>query len=1060
MFKNNYIIGLGGTGGQAVAAFRRATVTRSDEYEALVKDRGVHFEYLYVDSNEMELNASSRGVGIWSIPGGDIRLNGSQRLDISSQNGFDLSHAQSLRNVRPWFGDGLETREFTVQGIQGAAQRRRYGRMLFANKAADFDAIISQGIGRLQKGSEDALDITYHIFATVGGGTGSGSLADVVSFLCQHGENAGFRYRTLLYLFVGGAGAAISNSSYFYQNEYAVLTDLNALMAGRYKPEIAAYPEEVILSNRENPISGIYISSEHGSTNSRSLYQQVECMANACFDVIGMMACGTGAEESQFDRAFTGEDLVDTLTGESTDTSQWDSTRQVPPGQTDISERSYRFRTIGVSRCKEPVDEMRNILKCTLYRQIIMHWLAGEGYKDGFNRQRLLSCESNKDIYDDTLTRHGENAQYMQNSLLGQKIDEYNNQVLKDFKNKFNLDDDKPKDKEEKDKTQELSKTEGIDFSPEDLQAINSYVRTVVNTIRGDSESIVRQAGGVFSSEMQRICENEADNLYKRIVQKLKERRAWHGDKNYNGGIWGLKDVNEYLDNLNTILQNSINNGVKFSTNIGNMEKREQQWRKIAGLTKLTSKQDTMYKCHYEEGRAVICRSLLEREEYIRMIMRQSLREKLIQLQARITVKIRELEALDMKQSAVVNECRGRMGKPSADVVCLYDAERLDKHVKYLTGPESEQMIGSVLNKIEKMMEVRNLVDASVEESFPEFGELEQKTLPEDGVGVSLWEESMMIHDDIVKRRPDIYKKAYHDTIFDALYELSATDRETELDRLLHGVETLAAIDGAPLGGAGMQAQIAQTVPAFAVAVCVPHLNFVNTSLGSFAHKVSQKLEDTAAAGALRNRVVEHDDPHEIRLIAVKYWLPARFFAVTRYLHDQNKNAQSQDVLYFSHIDDVNDEKIKPALVPTSVNPMVHELMRLVEIGSFMTVENGCPVVRKKRDEDVDDMVIEVLDADGLAKGLIHIHTFPIQHLQSADRRLADRLKASITTWLQMDPSHGKEVLEQMLNKHRELTSDSDIPRNEVDFLYSSIKKLESLIETARKNRAMNKYTK
>ena len=80
--------------------------------------------------------------------------------------------------------------------------------------------------------------------------------------------------------------------------------------------------------------------------------------------------------------------------------------------------------------------------------------------------------------------------------------------------------------------------------------------------------------------------------------------------------------------------------------------------------------------------------------------------------------------------------------------------------------------------------------------------------------------------------------------------------------------------------------------------------------------------------------------------------------------------------------------------------------------------------------------------------------------MQSADRRLADRLKASITTWLQMDPSHGKEVLEQMLNKHRELTSDSDIPRNEVDFLYSSIKKLESLIETARKNRAMNKYTK
>ena len=69
-------------------------------------------------------------------------------------------------------------------GIGG--QRRRLGRTLLANNLSDksnprnFDAVLRSAVGRLNAASGDS-NVTFHVCAGLAGGTGSGSIVDVMA---------------------------------------------------------------------------------------------------------------------------------------------------------------------------------------------------------------------------------------------------------------------------------------------------------------------------------------------------------------------------------------------------------------------------------------------------------------------------------------------------------------------------------------------------------------------------------------------------------------------------------------------------------------------------------------------------------------------------------------------------------------------------------------------------------------------------------------------------------------------------------------------------------------
>ncbi|MBE6416582.1 MAG: hypothetical protein E7032_08645 [Akkermansiaceae bacterium] len=364
-FRHNFLIGLGGTGGAALKAFRAETVERAGEYQNLLQ-QGRRFEYLYLDSNEVDVDNASR----WEYKDLHTGLElGTQALLLSLPENATSEEIANHPQVETWIGEnGVEhLKETLLSGpVYGALQRRRYGRVLAAVNADAIRQRIKDGVCELSKGLAGCDRwVTFHVFASAGGGTGSGCLVDVLTLLPQLCHNFNIHFKIVAYLFVGGAEAEISNTGYFYKNEYATLRDVNALMANQYRPfrtltDNFANP----FHDKADPIDAVYISTgENGSC----LSEQVKDFAACCFDMISCVpsACTAAA------RAFSGEDLYPTNPGEESVVEfdaliNEDVVNQHLPravGGVDQFERSYRFQTLSRACIKFPQEAFADMEK-------------------------------------------------------------------------------------------------------------------------------------------------------------------------------------------------------------------------------------------------------------------------------------------------------------------------------------------------------------------------------------------------------------------------------------------------------------------------------------------------------------------------------------------------------------------------------------------------------------------------------------------------------------------------------------------------------------------------
>lgn len=205
MSNHQLIIGLGGVGGLSVAAFRRTVVAYENDYKFLTEERGTRFEYLYIDSNDDVLNSD-----IWSIYGKSVRLNRSDFVMLKEGDGTDSIKEISLQeNIAPWIGNVAE--HFARQigksdtgdgslgselvGLAGTGQLRRYGRVLFALHAQDIRVNLRNKIAKLTRESDSDVDV--RIFCSLGGGTGSGSIVDMVTLIQRLADANGHTFAHL-----------------------------------------------------------------------------------------------------------------------------------------------------------------------------------------------------------------------------------------------------------------------------------------------------------------------------------------------------------------------------------------------------------------------------------------------------------------------------------------------------------------------------------------------------------------------------------------------------------------------------------------------------------------------------------------------------------------------------------------------------------------------------------------------------------------------------------------------------------------------------------------------
>lgn len=239
---NHLIIGLGGTGGKVLRELRKRIY---EEYHSNEPGGGVYLNYIYLDSSPADLNDKSG----WKVLGKSVHLGDAQKVNI---NGISTSMLQHLE-MYPGLQSFISPRDeelikehmgpLITAGIGG--QRRRLGRMLIANNLADksnknnFNNVLHAAVNQLQDASK-VNDVTFHICAGLAGGTGSGSIVDVLSqirktYPYQESTHA-FKIRLFLYMPEINMVYPDHDSGFYQANGYAALMELNAISTGKYYP--------------------------------------------------------------------------------------------------------------------------------------------------------------------------------------------------------------------------------------------------------------------------------------------------------------------------------------------------------------------------------------------------------------------------------------------------------------------------------------------------------------------------------------------------------------------------------------------------------------------------------------------------------------------------------------------------------------------------------------------------------------------------------------------------------------------------------------------------------
>lgn len=361
---NHYFIGLGGTGGTILRELCKGMHLRKNE----VKECGdkLRTEFLYVDSNHEDLNKP------WKVLGHNVSLDQTQKILIRDGNlKAVLNDLGKFPNIQPWIGNDAEVLSMIQgdDGTPGAQQRRRFGRFLFAMHLADefiptikrqMDKMISDGA----KG-----ECTFHLFATLCGGTGSGALVDAalqIRKLFKDSKN----YKICIYALITSDGDNGKDAGNFYPNQYSALKDINALMLGRLNVHDIAHPRgsKFDLKQFDRIIHNTILASNWNDVNIKlSLEQQERMLAEWVLQVV--LAGSSQPLHTDFTKALVNEDFAPEHPGE--------------PARN--RERSFRFSSVGIYRWSVPEQQIREYLASAAAIVVVdqltwNHWADGRSF--------------------------------------------------------------------------------------------------------------------------------------------------------------------------------------------------------------------------------------------------------------------------------------------------------------------------------------------------------------------------------------------------------------------------------------------------------------------------------------------------------------------------------------------------------------------------------------------------------------------------------------------------------------------------------------------------------
>ena len=230
---NHILVGLGGTGGKILRAFK---MRMFEEFPTADERKQLPIALLYVDSTDEMMPKDGRARPDFRVMGQDASFTNNEFLNIKAVDvEHILDHVGNYPSVKGIVDNVSAVRSAIGSLGEAAGQKRRAGRLLFAANAIGYVNTLRDAFSRCQSVSGDTNNLYIHIFAGLCGGTGSGSIVDVVVQTRKTFPDAIISVYAMMPEM--NLPKADMDQGRYYPNGYAALAELNALQTGRWFPQ-------------------------------------------------------------------------------------------------------------------------------------------------------------------------------------------------------------------------------------------------------------------------------------------------------------------------------------------------------------------------------------------------------------------------------------------------------------------------------------------------------------------------------------------------------------------------------------------------------------------------------------------------------------------------------------------------------------------------------------------------------------------------------------------------------------------------------------------------------
>ena len=388
---NHILVGLGGTGGKILRAFK---MRMFEEFPTQDERKKLPVALLYVDSTEEMMPQDGKARPDFRVMGQDASFTRNEFLNIKAVDvEHILDHISNYPSVKGIVNNVSAVKSAIGSLGQAAGQKRRAGRLLFAANAVGYVNSLRDAYARCEKISGDASNTNIHIFAGLCGGTGSGSVIDVIIQSRKAFPDA----KISVYAMIPEMNLPKSDMDQgrYYQNGYAAMNELNALQAGRWFPQdVTGGGEARLYNDRVKGVADgltVYSNVNENGLTINSLQELPKIVSDYIFARIFFIN-----EQDQINgdiiRAYNFENMDDFAL-------EYDETANPGPDGRIAVARTKKVNSFGIKRVMYPELRVLKHITYTVGESVLYQFK----YNNWRENQGFVNEERNKDYRKDYL---------------------------------------------------------------------------------------------------------------------------------------------------------------------------------------------------------------------------------------------------------------------------------------------------------------------------------------------------------------------------------------------------------------------------------------------------------------------------------------------------------------------------------------------------------------------------------------------------------------------------------------------------------------------------------